>query len=242
MHTVKNVSSLATDMLSMDYVSNPTTWIASNLASIADALGGTVGLTGNTVHDLNNIKTYIDGRLEGDWAAVRDIGPLDTAAIAQGTASAITTLLTYATASMLTKDGRMTTMATNSAKEITESFITGGPSHAGKLQALISSNETRMAEIIDSDLNVALSDMNSPTWQRYSSVKRAVVEGWTPVTNNMDGNKLSNKLKRLATSDPAAYAKSIKPIYYSKRFKRNIMLFHTINQDGSISFDSKRVQ
>jgi glycine cleavage system regulatory protein len=249
-----------TSMLTKDgriTVSNPKTWIASRLASIGDALGATVNLTGKTEQDVTAITSYIEGRLKDDWQAMKDIGPLDAAAIAEGNTKAIQTLLTYATTSMLTKDGRITVLATESAKEITESFVTGGAVHAGKLVSILNQNSMEMASIIDSDLNVAMSNMRSPTWQRYPDVKRMVQDGWKPLSNNFEGDKIKINLEKLMTSDPTAYRKSIsslaqtpfdidsldeKTIYYNNKYKKNIMLYSTLNPDGSYAFSANRVQ
>ena len=58
-------------------------------------------------------------------------------------------------------------------------------------------------------------------------------------------------------SDPAAYRKSMsslsqtpfdfdsldeKTIYYNNKYKKNIMLYSTLNPDGSYAFSANRVQ
>jgi hypothetical protein len=255
--TVNRVSSLSVDMLGQDYVSNPKTWVASRLATIADALGATLNLTGKTEEDIKAIVSYVDGRLEDDWQAMKDLGPLDAAAIAEGSTEALQTLLAYATTNMLTKDGRITVLAREDAKKITESFISGGTIHTAKLVTLIDKNADNMAEIIHSDINVAMSNMRSPTWERYPDVKRMVTAGWKPLTDNFAGDQIKMNMEKLMTSNPEAYRKSLsslnqtpfdfesldeKTIYYNRKYKKNVMLYSVLNPDGSYSFSSNRVQ
>lgn len=255
--TVDKVSNLAIEMLSQDYVDNPATWVASRLATIADALGATINLTGKTLEDTQAITSFIEGRLENDWEAIKDIGPLDAAAISSGNVKSIQTLLTYATTSMLTKDGRITMAARTDAKEIAESLVTGGAVHTGKLVSLLNQNSKEMSSIVDSDLNIAMANMRSPTWERYSDVKRMVQGGWKPLYNTYEGDQIKMNLGKLENSDPVAYRKSLaslaqtpfdidsldeKTIYYNNKYKKNIMLYSTLTKDGSYAFSANRVQ
>lgn len=242
---------LVDELMRTNYKSNPTSWVKSNLSILADTVAASVGYEGNP-NDLDAIISYIQNEASGTSLSEK-IGTLDAEAVRKGEKNAIQEFLVFAIADAQKNGDRLSNQDVDNARAVVEPWIEGTVAHKGALLSARELSEKRVANIVAQDISQALGQGDtSPAWDYYRSTKMQIDKGNTPVAEVFDGKRLIDKIKALETTNPTAYAQTIKyitadrglgpkwedilkkPVRVDRETGVVFMPFYRENQDGTI--------
>lgn len=201
---------LVDELIRANYVSNPVSWAQKNLSVITDTIAASVGYTGEDKKDIDAIVAYANNEMTA--SGLKDsIGALDAAAVRAGEKDAIQALLTFALADSQKSGDRLSNQDVENAKAVVDPLVSGTASHRGALLSVRSLAEKRVSTVVGQHLNLAMGQgPTSELWDYYRSAKMQVDKGLTPVAEVFEGQRLIDKIKSLETTNPTAYAQTIK--------------------------------
>lgn len=201
---------LVDELIRTNYVSNPVSWAQKNLSVITDTIAASVGYTGEDKKDIDAIVAYANNEMTA--SGLKDsIGALDAAAVRAGEKDAVQALLTFALADSQKSGDRLSNQDVENAKAVVDPLVSGTASHRGALLSVRSLAEKRVSTVVGQHLNLAMGQgPTSELWDYYRSAKTQVDKGLTPVAEVFEGQRLIDKIKSLETTNPTAYAQTIK--------------------------------
>ena len=251
----RKTASLASTMLSQDFISSPTTWIQSNLSLFTDMLGATVGLTGERAGDLDAIAAFMESEIQDNEKLKEAIGPLDAAGVRSGQKDTIESFLRFSLARSQFGAGRLTVQAVEAAEEVVSPLMNGTDYNRGTLQTVITRSGAEMARIAGSAITLAMGQgETSNIWRHYPRVQQYMSKPYylTPVPEKVDGKFIVSDINKMKTSNPEAYSSTIvnlkntfgenweealrTPIRFSREFDTIVMPMYKKKDDGSFQF------